>query len=121
MFGTRRGASGGRGTPPPTKSGSAIGIGCMLPSVMVIRGAARTRDHRPAAAAAKDRPAAPASTRRRESVSSSDRMFRFPIAPGFNETHIRFDKELQPPNISTGSKSIESSFQISYFGSENIV
>src|SRR5258705_13443302 len=79
-------AFAGWGSPPPTKSGSAIGIGCMLPSVMVILGAARTRDHRPAAVAAKDRPAAPASTRRRESVSSSDRMFRFPIAPRFNET-----------------------------------
>src|SRR5882672_9600581 len=79
-------AIAGSGSAPPTKSGSAIGIGCMLPSVMVILGAARTRDHRPAAAAAKDRPVAPASNRRRESVSSSDRMFRFPIAPGFNDT-----------------------------------
>src|SRR5215813_8997512 len=111
----------GSGSAPPTKSGSAIGIGWMLPSVMVILGAARTRAHMPAAAAAKDRPVAPASTRRRESVSSSDRMFRFPIAPGFNETHIRFDKRLQPPNIAQGSKSIESTFQASYFGSENIV
>src|SRR5947199_2294024 len=80
-------AIAGSGSAPPTKSGSAIGIGCMLPSVMVILGAARTRDHRPPpATAAKDRPAAPAKRRRRESVSSSDRMFRFPIAPGFDET-----------------------------------
>src|SRR5215510_26196 len=67
-------------------SGSAIGIGCMLPSVIVIRGAARTRVHTPPAMAAKERPAAPAKRRRRESVSSSDRMFRFPIAPGFDRT-----------------------------------
>src|SRR5262249_7724587 len=76
----------GSGSAPPTKSGSAIGIGCMLPSVIVILGAARTRDHTPPAIAARDRPAAPAKRRRRESVSSSDRMFRFPIAPGFDET-----------------------------------
>src|SRR5262245_13255644 len=76
----------GSGSAPPMKSGSAIGIGCTLPSVIVILGAARTRDHRPPPAmAAKDRPAAPANRRRRESDSSSDRMFRFPIAPGFNE------------------------------------
>src|SRR5438093_7611386 len=75
-------AMAGSGSAPPTKSGSAIGIGCMLPSVMVILGAARTRDHRPPPAmAAKDKPAAPAKRRRRESVSSSDCMFRFPIAP----------------------------------------
>src|SRR5215475_13180542 len=74
----------GSGSAPPTKSGSAIGIGCTLPSVIVIRGAARTRDHTPPAMAARDRPAAPAKRRRRESVSSSDRMFRFPIAPGFD-------------------------------------
>src|SRR5215510_14305164 len=70
-------AIAGSGSAPPTKSGSAIGIGWMLPSVIVILGAARTRAHMPAAAAATDRPVAPASKRRRESVSSSDRMFRF--------------------------------------------
>src|SRR5262245_23020223 len=73
----------GSGSAPPMKSGNAIGIGCTLPSVMVILGAARTRDHRPPPAmAARDRPATPAKRRRRESVSSGDRMFRFPIAPG---------------------------------------
>src|SRR5262249_31806794 len=76
----------GSGSAPPTKSGSAIGIGCTLPSVIVIRGAARTRDHTPPAMAPRDRPAAPAKSRRRESDSSSDRMFRFPIAPGFDKT-----------------------------------
>src|SRR5215470_841076 len=82
-------AMAGSGSAPPTKSGSAIGIGWMLPSVMVILGAARTRAHIPAAAAAKDRPVAPASRRRRESVSSSDRMFRFPIAPGFDDAQFQ--------------------------------
>src|SRR5215510_1723729 len=86
----------GSGSALPMKSGSAIGIGCTLPSVIVILGAARTRDHRPPPAmAAKDKPAAPANRRRRESDSSSDRMFRFPTAPGFDDT--RFDKRLQPP------------------------
>src|SRR5262249_14132678 len=114
-------AMAGSGSAPPTKSGSAIGIGWMLPSVMGILGAARTRAHMPTAAAAKNRPVAPASTRRRESGSARDGLFPLPSRQAFNETHSRFDKELQPPNMSKGSKSIESSFQISYFGSENIV
>src|SRR5262245_10223406 len=85
----------GSGSGPPTKSGSAIGIGWMWPSVIVIRGAARTRDHRPPPAmAARDRPAAPAKRRRRESVSSGDRMFRFPIAPGFDE---QWQSQIRPP------------------------
>ena len=89
---------------PPTKSGSAIGIGWMLPWVTsMLTTAPRGADR---SASARRRP------RRRSSVAARQQSPAMQVEASFERFQSCDGPELsgQPPNISRGSKVISMSF-----------